>query len=148
MDRQTDDIIEKFVEGHHFLSNFYPSSLWIDGVRYPTAEHAIQAHKSLDPVVRGTITSAKTPWEAKRLGRCVILREDWEMVKDDLMLRILRAKFENPLIRSMLLATAPKRLVHGNTWNDRYWGVCRGVGKNVLGVLLEKLRDELSADET
>lgn len=147
MDRQVDDIIEKFVEGYYFLSNFYPSSLWLDGMRYPTAEHAMQAQKSLDPIVRETIRSAKTPWEAKRLGRCITIREDWEQVKDDLMMRVLRAKFENPLIRTLLLSTAPKKLIHGNTWNDRHWGVCRGAGKNVLGSLLEKLRDELARDE-
>lgn len=148
MDRQTDGIIEKFVEENFFLSNFYPSSLWIGGVRYPTAEHAIQAHKSTDASVHDTIRSAKTPWEAKRLGRCVALRGDWDAVKDDLMMKVLRAKFDNPFLRAALLGTAPKRLVHGNTWNDRYWGVCRGSGSNMLGVLLEKLRDELSADET
>lgn len=148
MDRQADGIIEKFAGEHFFLSNFYPASVWIDGVKYPTAEHAIQAHKSHDHVVRATIAAAKTPWEAKRLGRCVLLREDWDTVKEETMIRILRAKFENPFLQHMLLMTSPKKLVHGNTWNDRHWGMCRGVGKNVLGELLERLREELSSVET
>ncbi len=31
-----------------------------------------------------------------------------------------------------------------NTWHDTYWGVCNGVGKNMLGIQLMRVRAELS----
>lgn len=140
--------IDGFVNEHYFMSNFYRSSLWIDEKKYPSAEHAYHAHKTLDPAVSETISHAKTAWEAKRLGRCVQLRPDWDDVKVDIMTKILRAKFENPLIRTLLIATSPKKLINRNSWNDKFWGVCRGEGLNTLGVLLENLRDEFVAAET
>jgi len=51
-------------------------------------------------------------------------------------------------LKLRLLATGDETLQEGNRWNDRYWGVCRGVGKNHLGNILmevrEYLRDERS----
>lgn len=33
----------------------------------------------------------------------------------------------------------------GNTWDDTYWGVCKGVGTNYLGKLLMIVRNDLKA---
>lgn len=59
------------------------------------------------------------------------------------MLHLLRLKFEIPAIAEDLLDTGDQRLVEGNVWGDRYWGVCDGVGENWLGELLMQVRDEL-----
>ena len=45
----------------------------------------------------------------------------------------------------MLLATGEEYLVEGNTWGDKYWGVCGGIGLNHLGKLLMQVRDELES---
>jgi predicted NAD-dependent protein-ADP-ribosyltransferase YbiA (DUF1768 family) len=39
-------------------------------------------------------------------------------------------------------------LIEGNTWNDRYWGVCRGTGKNRLGQILMRIRSEIRQETT
>ena len=44
--------------------------------------------------------------------------------------------------------TGDAELIEGNTWHDNYWGVCscskcNGRGKNRLGKLLMKVREEL-----
>ena len=84
------------------------------------------------------------PSEAKRLGRNVQLRPDWETVKYDIMYEVCKAKFEqNDDLREMLLDTGDAYLEEGNTWNDRCWGTCRGVGENHLGKILMRIRDEL-----
>jgi len=129
--------------GHGQLSNFHTSTIVVDGKTYPTVEHAYQAHKTLNEDSRALIRRAKTPAEAKKLGRGVEIRSDWNDVKIDLMRTFTRLKFENPLLRQYLLATGDAELVHGNTWNDRFWGVCRGTGENWLGRILMELREEL-----
>lgn len=63
--------------------------------------------------------------------------------KDDVMLELLRLKFAIPDLRDKLLATKNATLIEGNTWGDTYWGVCRGIGDNTLGVLLMQVRSEI-----
>ena len=124
------------------LSNFWPIEVRLDGVAYPSVEHAYQAAKTA-PAQRVGFRSG-TPGQAKRLGRRVPLRPDWETVKNTVMLDLLRQKFkENDGPRAVLLATGAEELIEGNTWGDTYWGVCNGIGRNVLGQLLVQVRREL-----
>jgi N-glycosidase YbiA len=138
-------VIDSFTTaaGYGFLSNFHPSTIYVNGKSYPTVEHAIQAHKTLDETSHDLIRRAKTPGEAKKLGRAVLLRPDWEEVKVDLMRDFVRKKFENPFLRPLLVATGDAELIEGNTWNDRFWGVCRGSGLNWLGKILMEIRGEI-----
>ena len=60
------------------------------------------------------------------------------------MLNVVRAKFDqHPDLAQKLLETGDEELVEGNTWGDRYWGVCGGKGKNMLGKILMRVREEL-----
>lgn len=144
--------ITSFLGNNRFLSNFYPVEVKYKGVAYPTAEHAFQADKTDLSEEKLRIRTAKTPGDAKRLGRRCTLRTDWEFVKDKVMEEILRSKFWNNALKGMLVATGDAVLVEGNTWGDRYWGaVLRGgrfVGKNRLGELLMKIRAEFAVDHT
>lgn len=140
-------VINSFSGDFRFLSNFYPSPVSVEGELYPTVEHAYQAMKSIDPIVRRTIKRAKTPGEAKKMGRCVELRPGWDGIKVSVMRDLLKKKFENPFLRPQLLATEGALLEEANTWNDRFWGTCRGDGKNWLGRLLMEVRDEIRKEE-
>lgn len=139
------DTIERFVDEFAFLSNFFPSTIFVDGVKYPTVEHAYQAHKTLNHEERQVIRETKTPGKAKQLGRSVTLREDWDDVKIDVMRTLIRLKFENPLLRELLICTNDAKLIEKNYWNDRFWGfcICRGEGQNWLGKILEEVREEI-----
>ena len=128
-----------------FLSNFYPSPIFDGNIWFPTVEHYFQAAKTTNMEEYKAIAAADTPGQAKRLGRKVTLRPDWEEVKDQVMLDALRMKFSDDKLRSMLLATGEEYLVEGNTWGDKYWGVCGGIGLNHLGKLLMQVRDELES---
>jgi ribA/ribD-fused uncharacterized protein len=135
---------------HSPLSNFYPASMLVNGIRYPTLEHAFQAAKTNDPEDRRAIAEIPLPGMAKRAGRCLELRADWETVKLQIMLDLLRLKFtrETAGLSVFLLATGDALLVEGNVWGDRFWGRCTsGVGQNWLGVLLMAVRAELRAAE-
>ncbi len=143
-------VIASFDQENAFLSNFYPSPVVYEGVEYPTVEHAFQAAKTLDNAERVRVRSAATPGLAKRLGRKVALRSDWEQTKIDIMRRLLVEKFKDGPLRTALLATDPAALVEGNRWHDNFWGDCRCQrcskrnGSNVLGNLLMEIREMLS----
>lgn len=142
-------MIAEFDGKYAFLSNFYPSIFTHDGIEYPTVEHFFQAAKTLDIKEKKAIAAAATPGQAKRMGRKVQLRPDWEKVKEYYMELGLRLKFENPSLRQKLLETGSNELIEGNSWHDNEWGSCyctrcqNIAGKNKLGKLLMKLREEL-----
>ena len=135
--------IESFSGPYRFLSNFFRATNGVifDGQEYPTVEHAYQAAKCAIPTDRLRFITG-TPTEAKRLGRIVLLREDWESVKESFMLDFLRQKFLGTDLTANLLATGDAELIEGNYWRDKYWGVCNGEGKNRLGILLMQVREE------
>lgn len=136
--------ISEFKGEFHFLSNFYPAPIFWEGIQYPTSEHAYQAAKSLDARVRREVADLKTPGMAKKFGKTVALRSDWEDVKVSIMYDIVNEKFlQNTNLRKMLLDTKGFYLEEGNVWNDRFWGVCKGQGKNILGEILMSVRTNL-----
>ena len=139
-------VIDRFDGPYRFLSNF---------ARLPdgsTLEHYYQAEKTLSTRGALWVMTAATPAEAKKRGRQVPIRTDWEEVKNSVMLRLLRTKFAAEPTRSMLLATGDAQLVEGNTWHDQYWGSCtcpmhaRVAGENWLGKLLMQVREEMRND--
>ena len=136
--------INKFRGEYFFLSNFYPATVSYNGLEYRNSEAAFQAQKVLSLGERLRFTQL-SPGEAKRLGRKVKLRPDWEEVKDDIMEKIVKAKFDqHPDLKERLNATGEAVLIEGTTWNDRYWGVDleTEVGRNRLGEILMKIRNE------
>lgn len=139
--------IKEFVGPYRFLSNFYvPAEVVLDGVMYPTVEHAYQAAKTYDLSNRKRIEFAASPGQAKSLGRKLKLRSDWEQVKLDIMEDLVRQKFSsNPYLKRLLLVTDEDYLQEGNTWGDRFWGVDlrSDVGENHLGRILMRVRDKL-----
>lgn len=138
-------MINSFRGPYRFLSNFWLAEVILDGLTYPTVEHAYQAAKTISSTHRSQIQQASTPGKAKRLGKRVPLRPNWDEAKLPTMEQLLRQKFSvfsNLHLCQELLDTKPHVLVEGNTWNDRYWGQCPiGVGENHLGKLLMKIRD-------
>ena len=129
--------IRTFKNKNAFLSNFYPVSVYYEGMRF----------SSVDSEVRKMFMAAPTAKEAKRLGRKVKLRGDWESVKVDIMEMLLRQKFADPALREQLLNTKDSMLIEGNNHGDTFWGVCKGEGQNQLGRLLMKIRQEIIEEE-
>ena len=140
----------KFFDGEYaFLSNYYDSPFTYEGIEYKTNEHFFQAMKSYSIEERQAIAAADTPGQAKRMGRKVTLRPDWEEIKDEVMLLGLRLKFCNIELREKLRATGDKYLEEGNTWHDNTWGACccpecaKKKKENRLGKLLMQVRSEI-----
>lgn len=146
-------MIAIFDNEYAFLSNFYESPFEVDGITYPTVEHFFQAMKSKNVEGRKKIAAAPTPGKAKRLGRTIELRKDWEEIKDTVMWNGLRHKFQIPELREKLLATGNEELIEGNFYHDNIWGNClcaecqNKPGRNMLGMLLMKVREEILYEE-
>ena len=133
--------IDSFRGTNQFLSNMSESSFKVGQETYPTVEHFFQAMKTTDPTERAAILAAKTPAEAKKIGKTVTLPANWSKIKLEVMEVGLRAKFQqNPELKKKLIDTGDADLIEGNTWGDTYWGQVDGKGENNLGKLLMKIR--------
>lgn len=140
-----------------FLSNFFPQPVSYQGRQFPTAEHAYQFAKIEKPTDQETAYFQRcTAAEAKKAGKNLKLRPDWDRVKLPAMEAILRSKFAAPAMAERLAATAGRDLIEGNTWRDNYWGVSpppvtaadreaviADPNRNHLGKLLMHLRNEI-----
>ena len=116
-------MISSFTGPYAFLSNFALCNIELDGEEYDSVEHAYQAAKTLDENERWIVRSAIWPRDAKRAGRRVTLRPDWEQIKVEVMWSLVWQKF--------------------NHWGDTTWGVCNGHGLNLLGNILMQVRAHL-----
>ncbi len=147
-------VIDRFDGEYAFLSNFHPvpGGIEMDEKVYSTVEHAYQASKTLSPAEREIIRKIGSPGQAKKMGRRLTIRPDWESTLNDfpvkmtIMRSLLQKKFAVPELRERLLATEDAILIEGNWWGDTYWGVCRGEGANWLGSLLMEVREELKEE--
>lgn len=131
------------------FSNFSNHSFQLDNLNWPTSEHYFQAQKFVDTEHYIKVQKAKSPSIAAKLGRdrSLPLRKDWEEVKEDAMYEAIKAKFnQNKDIKDVLLSTGNQELVEDSP-TDYYWGVgADRTGRNRLGVLLMRLRDELNQE--
>ena len=132
-----------------FLSNMYPTDvhMTINGQRFcfKSSESAYQALKNPSCAFRFVGLSGP---DAKRLGRKIDLRPDWDAVKDDVMLSVINAKFDSNLFLRNKLGEIDGDIIEANTWGDRYWGQVNGVGENKLGKILMQKRDEIQKEKT
>ena len=121
----------------------------MDGLWYPTVEHYFQSQKFLDAEYREKVRRAPTAKDAANLGRSrrVPLREDWEQVKDEIMMAAVMAKFRTHKdIRELLLSTNDEAIIE-NAPGDYYWGCGKdGTGENRLGHILEDVRHRIASE--
>ena len=137
-------MINKFRGKYYFLSNFFNAPVTYGGITYQNNEAAFQSAKAKIKKDKEKFIDLLAA-EAKKLGRQIELRDDWEDVKIDVMHEICMAKFtQNLLLKEKLLATGTEELVEGNNHGDTFWGCVNGKGENHLGKILMKVREELS----
>lgn len=141
-------MIDRFIREHKFLSNYFPAPVVLDGLVYPSVEHAYQAAKTLEIDQRLSFLGGSAG-DAKRRGQLVQLRPDWCTVKLVVMSELLESKFAAGDLKRQLLATRPEDLKEGNYWHDNYWGSCTCLkcndhGNNNLGLLLMSTRNKFS----
>ena len=134
----------RFRNEYWFLSNMYPCSIWYEGALdgkyiFRSVETIFQMMKCDDDNEKKGF-ELLNGFEAKKRGRRVKLRDDWNEIKLDVMRDILEVKFSIPDLKNKIMRVNDE-IVEDNNWGDRYWGRCNGIGKNMLGKLLMEIRD-------
>lgn len=142
------DIIKFYrtIDPYGCFSNFSAHPIYIDKVSWRTSEHYFQAQKFTNSGAVDQIHRAESPMKAAQLGRSrdYPLRVDWDVVKDDVMRRVVRTKVaQHADVRETLASTGSATIVE-HTSNDSYWADGGdGSGKNMLGKILMEIRAEL-----
>lgn len=113
----------------NWFSNFnpYPNPVTdrTTGIAYRTPEHLFQAMKTLDLEERRMVAACATPGQAKRAGRKVTLRDDWEDLKFPVMVYAQTKMVElDPAYADRLRNSPDDQLIEWNTWHDNIWGQC------------------------
>ncbi len=72
-----------------------------------------------------------------------LIDKDWHERSVATMIELLLQKYHYDEFETKLLSTGNKVLVEGNTWNDTFWGICEGKGRNLLGKALMEIRTML-----
>lgn len=139
------------------LSNMSEHPIDIDGGKYATVEHYVQAMKAKefgDDEVFNKIVKSKTAKAAKAAGNHIkgIVTEVWDSKKDEIMEKATRAKFvQHPELRRQLQETGDKVIGYADA-RDTYWGIGTSMdmdkskipskwrGLNKLGGMLSSLR--------
>lgn len=137
--------ISEFRGEYCWLSNFYPCSIILEGVEYPSVEHAYMSRKSDSELWKDFCATTVSPEEVKKAFRRISLIPVWYRIKVEVMRECLIQKYSREPLRSKLIATGSQILQEGNWWGDQFWGVDlkTGVGENNLGKLIMGIRDEL-----
>jgi hypothetical protein len=128
------------------FSNFSRHAVVLKGKVWPTSEHYFQAQKFAGTDREEQIRLTPSPMIAARMGRSRqhARRDDWDAIRDEIMLEVVLAKFEQHHdIRAILLSTGDAEIVE-HTARDSYWGDGGdGSGKNMLGQILMRVREIL-----
>jgi ribA/ribD-fused uncharacterized protein len=140
---QDSQSIRGFVGDYRWLSNFYSCEVKYEGLMYQSAEAAYQAAKF--PGSERQAFTALGPDAAKKLAHSKPVDDThWNARKDQVMRDVVWAKFsQHPELGARLLATGDKYLEETNWWNDPYWGVYQGKGRNMLGKILMETRSKI-----
>jgi ribA/ribD-fused uncharacterized protein len=135
--------IRGFFEEYRWLSNFHICDVEYEGLVYGSTEAAYQAAKTLDQGQKKVFQDV-SPAGAKKLGSKIDIRPDWEDIKIQVMYDINLDKYtKHKDLRDKLLATGDMHLEETNWWGDRFWGVCKGTGRNELGKVLMQVREKV-----
>lgn len=138
--------INFYTPKYYVFNNFSAHSIEFRGQLYPTSEHAYQAAKCTDPAGQEAIRNARSPSQAKTLANETYRAAkdpDWEHKKVSVVEEILRTKLaQHPEAQEALKESGDEEIVEDSP-TDYFWGEgADGTGKNMLGKLWMKLRDE------
>ena len=134
-----------FRNEYWFLSNMYPCEIRVNGLVFTCAEACFQSFKTTDVNERKKFQGING-FEAKKLGRSVSLRSDWNDIRIEVMFRVIHAKFsQHPELTKKLQNTGDLPIIEDNTWKDTFWGRYNGKGHNLLGQILMSERDWINS---
>ena len=141
MTQNTDNTV--FVGDEDWLRNDYVSPVKVGGITFPTVEHAYQASKFTNRVLKLQIAYALTVRDARKIGRSNSddLVDNWDDKRYSVMESLVRQKFQDPVLGERLVKTGTANIVMKGY--DEYWGTGEDdTGENTLGDIFENIRSE------
>lgn len=153
-----------FFWGDSPYTNFTPCEVIWEGITFRSSEQAFmwaKARQFRDEDSMQKILEAKTPREAKKLGRQVknFVAKEWSQISYNVMKSIVKAKFDqHKAYREKLLEfngefveASPFDKIWGSGYNEKLsaWCVSHNVkwpGENKLGKILTELRNEYAGN--
>jgi ribA/ribD-fused uncharacterized protein len=140
-------MITEFQNEYRWLSNFAPVKIKLNGLEFPSVEHAYMSAKSEDEEWKKFCSNQNnTAGDVKRKSRSIALKDNWNEIKLEVMANCIEQKFNTEPYRTKLLETKDEYLQEGNRWDDKFWGVClkTNKGENHLGKLIMSIRGTLA----
>lgn len=130
------------------FANYASGNVVIDGVNYPTREHAFQAHKVARHDIGNFLSKCKTADDARTYEGLKAPKGWHSGGSKDAMYKIVKAFAEqHQYFKDQLLSTGKTPIVEdtaGADYKDNTWGCgYLGTGENRLGVILMQVRGEL-----
>lgn len=143
-------MITEFQGEFRWLSNFAPCSIILDGIKYPSVEHAYMSAKSKENSWKLFCANTSSPGKVKKQSRSIKLIDGWDNLKVHIMKECLEQKYNQEPYRTKLLNTGEDYIQEGNRWNDKFWGVClkTNEGENTLGKLIMEIRRHITTAST
>lgn len=153
--------IYEFRNEYDWMSNFYTCGVYLPQERnvkcldtisqeklykFPTIEHAYQASKTLiKDEISQFMLQGLTAGQAKRLGRKITLRNDWDDIKLKIMYSLQKQKYSKNKFKKLLINTGDCYIMEGNYWKDTFWGVDLDTmeGENHMGKILMRIRQDI-----
>lgn len=158
--------MKDFLTEYRWLSNFWEVEIKYDNIIYPSVEHYYVAmkidesqkvtikvnNKDVEMLltvqeIRQYISKIELPGRAKTFGKKIKQRKDWNDIKVSIMNYGLKQKYSQEPFKTKLIETYTQTIVETNYWKDTFWGVCDGVGKNVLGKMIMSIRERIRAQK-
>lgn len=111
---------------HGEFSQWYPRAFTVEHKTYPTAEHYMMCAKARlfgDVEIEEQIRVESSPEKVRDLGRRIqpFDRDIWDQHKFQLVCAGNRAKFSDPGLKEVMLATGDRLMVEASPV-DRIWG--------------------------
>jgi len=139
-------MINGFNEKYAFLSMYYPSQLTYDNITYNCLATAFLGNLVTD-ITQKKMIAKSAPSRATIM---VVNSDEKKNLSEEkqleLMYELCKIKFSDESLKKELLNTNNEELVNFTTWNNTFWGITNGEGKNHLGKILMRIRDEFTSN--
>lgn len=132
-----------------YFSGFSAHAVEVDGVVYPTLEHAYHCVRYRDPAIVEEIRATRSPemsWEISQKHKAARDQLTDEQ-KIELMTKLTRAKImQHASVREALVQTGDARIVKriiAGPPGDGFWDIADGQGRNEWGKIWMQLRNDI-----
>ncbi len=132
-----------------YLATYSNHGFYVNNKYYKTSEHYYQSKKFTDESLINKVLECETPKEASNIGRDRKNkpRENWRLIKCDVMYDAVMYKFSsNQILMDKLISTGDEEIIE-ETVKEDFWGCgINKTGSNNYGKILCMVREKLKEE--